>query len=183
MDVAFLQAIETEAAYLFPPGKKYLSAAEMRKDVQSFSYKKGFEVTSEGNAVLCRQCYEPQSRKNKRDRKIELGVAPVEKGRAHKKARRLGCPFKIIYSRLKPKDKNDMSIRIIRCSIYKLDNGCRPSRSQLKLHRRKSGSYVHPFSQRNTYKSHPHSDEDRGENSLLKGKFIQPSFPSGHSLD
>jgi hypothetical protein len=142
VDVALLQAIQSEAVCLFPHGKEYLSPAELRKEVRSCSYKRGFEVTSEGNAVLCRQCFEPRSRKNKRDRKIAFDVVPLEKRRTHKKARRLGCPFRISYSRLKPKHKSDMSIRITRSSIYKHDNGCLPSRSQLQLQMRKSGSYT-----------------------------------------
>jgi hypothetical protein len=47
-DVALLQSIEAEAAFSFPPGKIYENPIELRQDVRSFAYQKGFEVTSHG---------------------------------------------------------------------------------------------------------------------------------------
>jgi hypothetical protein len=60
-DEALLQSIETEAAFSFPPGRIYenLIDCELRQDVRSFAYQKGFEVTSHASSLSCTRCSQP----------------------------------------------------------------------------------------------------------------------------
>jgi hypothetical protein len=63
--VAFLNSIEKEAACFLGERFKYASPGELRVAVGSFSYKKWFENTPDGCALLCRRCHEPDSQKRK----------------------------------------------------------------------------------------------------------------------
>jgi hypothetical protein len=141
-DIAVLDSIEQEAACLFPAGKVFGSPDELRQLVRSFSYKKGFEVTTDGCALLCRRCHEPTSQTRKREKRLASDDIPAEKRRTNKSSTRCGCPFKICYSPVLPKDPTTKFIRITRSCIYRNDNGCRPSRSQLLVEKRKSGAYI-----------------------------------------
>jgi hypothetical protein len=154
-DVAYLQSIEREAALLFPYGKVYNSPSELREAVRSFAYQKGFEITTSGNKILCSRCDEPTSHKNKREKKIASGVVPVEKRRTYKSSTRCGCPFKISYSRMlsssslssssvavSSRESSKVLVRITGSCIYKHDQGCRPSSSQLVVETRKGGSHT-----------------------------------------
>jgi hypothetical protein len=141
-DLAFLGSIADEAASLFPEGKVYATPAALREDVRAFAYIKGFEVSSEGCKISCSRCAEPTSHKNKRDKRNASGVVPIDKRRIHRKSTRCGCPWKICFSMLNQKDKSNTSVKITGSSMYRHGKGCRPSRSQLVVEKRKAGSYT-----------------------------------------
>jgi hypothetical protein len=182
-DMAILQSIETEAAALFPVGKVYASPVELREAVRSFAYKKGFEITTGSWKVMCSRCDEPKSYKNKREKRIASGVVPVEKQRTRRSSTRCGCPFTISYSQLQSNDKTHMVTKITRNCVYKHDKGCRPSRSQLAVEKRKAGSYTRSVneSKMNTIIALLETEEKVPVR--IMRKLIRPLFPPGHSLD
>lgn len=182
-DVALLQSIEAEAAFLFPPGKIYDSPIELRQDVRSFAYQKGFEVTSHGSRISCTRCTEPKSYMKKREEKVLSGLVPIENQRKHRKSTRCGCPFKICHSRLNQKDKSSISVKITKTSIYRHDKGCLPSRSQLFVEKRKSGAYTKSIneSQIKTILSLLKTGEKVPPRTLRK--LLRPLFPGGTTLD
>ena len=103
-DTTYIQLIEKEARELFPIGKVYDNHEELRKHVRQFAYQKGFEISTAGWTFCCSRMDEPKSHINKREKKNASGLVPIKKRRTYTNSLRCGCPFKICYSRLKPKN-------------------------------------------------------------------------------
>ena len=73
-----IQSIADEAAALFPAGKVFPNSKILKDEVSAFAHKKGFVVGTISGRVACSRAAEPQSEKNKRERRTPL---PAKKQR------------------------------------------------------------------------------------------------------
>mmetsp|Transcript_5757 Transcript_5757/g.10379 ORF Transcript_5757/g.10379 Transcript_5757/m.10379 type:complete len:353 (-) Transcript_5757:261-1319(-) len=157
-DAANIRRIEQEFATMFPKGEVFPSVAALRDKVKEHANKNGFCVVTEGSRILCTRCATPNGYKKRKDKQAALNQIPVDKQR-NRQSTRVGCPFKISYSLYTyKKDKNagnaadtadstvkakaDQRVKITASCCYTHDNGCKPSRTQLAVEKRKSGAFT-----------------------------------------
>jgi hypothetical protein len=110
--------------------------------VRDFADRKGFAVATDGTKIFCTRCQEPLSSAKKREKKNASGVVPVEKRRIYNSSMRCGCPFKILFSFLDLKDKDNISVRLNGSSNFKHSNRYFPLRAQLVVQKKKAGAYA-----------------------------------------
>ena len=121
---------------------------------------------------------------NAERKKLEKKAAAVPDGkRRQRKTTRVGCPFKINYSKVDRNNREDKSVKILPSSVFEHAGGCTPSRSQLQMEKRKSGAYTvavnefHIKSILSVLKT-----KVKVNNKLLR-QLMKPLFPAGTSLD
>jgi hypothetical protein len=176
-----LLAMGNEAQKLFPSGKIYSSADDLRKEIRSWATKKGFSITSEGAMFACSRCVKPQSTISKQIKRQKIAPVPPNNQRKHNSTR-VNCPFQIRYSPCNRKVDGDKSVKITTTN-YLHDNGCNPSSAQLAVEKRKSG----------IFSVATHEGQIRSIMTLLgTGTYVPtsllremmlPMYPSGTSLD
>ena len=137
--LAFIGEIKVEGAALFPVGRVYENAEALRLRVRSWAAKKGFVISSCGTSICCSRCAMPEAEKRKLEKKA-VGV-PEDK-RRQRKSTRVGCLFKINYSKVERKNREDKRVRILPSSQFAHSGGCTPSRNQLQMEKRKSGAHT-----------------------------------------
>jgi hypothetical protein len=156
----------------------------LKEKVIQLGHRKGFHVTSHGSKLCCTRCAEPPSAKNERQKKIASGVVPTENQRTYRSSTRCDCPFQICFSPTQWKDKTQNKvIKITSSSVYKHDNGCLPSRAQLVVEKRKSGSYTKSVNEVKIKTILVVLGTNMTVPTGLLRELIRPLFPHGHSLD
>jgi hypothetical protein len=101
----------------------------------------------------------------------------------YKSFTRCGCPFKISFSFLDLKAKDDMSVRLNGSSNFKHGNRCCPSRAQLVVQKRKAGAYTKAINEKQIKCILLLLSTNNKVASKTMRDLLRPLFPPGHCLD
>jgi hypothetical protein len=180
---AHINAIEQEASSLFPQGKVYASRAHLREEVRDFAARKGFAVATDGNKICCTRSLEPISQAKARAKKNASGVVPMEKRRTYKSSTRCGCPFRITFSWVDSRNKDNTAVRVNGSCHFKHDNICLPYRGQLTVEKRKAGTHTKAINENQIKCILLLLNTNNKIHVKTMRDLIRPLFPPGHCLD
>ncbi len=178
VDLETINSVAQEAQFLFPVGQQF--PQELRELLRKFGHKKGFEITSIGTKFTCTRCDEPNFRKNERNKRASVPVHIQRK----RTATRVGCLFQITYSFVDWKNQvSNKSIKITDSSIYSHTNGCLPSRSQLGMEKRKSGTFTSAINETQIKAILAVMESNSRIPTNMLRELMRPLYPVGTSLD
>jgi hypothetical protein len=118
-----------------------------------------------------------------RVKKNASGVVPMEKRRTYKSSTRCGCPFRITFSWVDSRNKDNTAVRVNGSCHFKHDNLCLPSRGQLTVEKRKAGTYTKAINENQIKYILLLLNTNNKIHLKTMRDLIRPLFPLGHYLD